>query len=103
MVSRYHRKQSPTLKHKEFARLSEEDRGVVRRMAGVLRVADGLDRGHAAVVDQLTTRLTKDQLSIRVAPKKLGADLSLEIWGASRKADLLAKLLDRSVAITTGA
>ena len=103
MVSRYHRKQSPTLKHKDFARLSEEDREVVRRMAGVLRVADGLDRGHAAVVDQLTTRLTKDQLSIRVAPKKLGADLSLEIWGASRKADLLAKLLDRSVVITTGA
>ena len=99
VVSRYHRKTGPSLKHEEFSRLSSEDRGVVRRMAGLLRVADGLDRGHAAVVDQLTTRLTRDQLSIKVAPRKLGADLSLETWGASRKADVLAKLLDRPVVI----
>ncbi len=102
VVSRYHRRNGPSLKHEEFARLSAEDQAVARRMAGLLRVADGLDRGHAAVVDQLTTRLTKDQLSIRVAPKKLGADLSLEVWGATRKSDVLAKLLGRPVIITTG-
>ena len=102
MVSRYHRKKGPSLKHDEFARLSEEDRAVVRRMAGLLRVADGLDRGHAAVVDQLTTRLTRDQLSVRVTPRRAGADLSLEIWGASRKADVLAKLLGRPVVVSAG-
>ncbi len=102
VVSRYHRRNGPSLKHEEFARLSSEDQAVARRMAGLLRVADGLDRGHAAVVDQLTTRLTKDHLSIRVAPKRQGADLSLEIWGATRKSDVLAKLLGRPVVITTG-
>lgn len=102
VVSRYHRKSGPSLKHEEFARLSGEDRAVVRRVAGILRVADGLDRGHAAVVDQLTTRLTRDQLSIKVAPRKLSADLSLEIWGATRKADVLSRLLDRPVVITPG-
>lgn len=102
VVSRYHRRNGPSLKHEEFARLSSEDQAVARRMAGLLRVADGLDRGHAAVVDELTTRLTKDHLSIRVTPKRQGADLSLEIWGATRKSDVLAKLLDRPVVITTG-
>lgn len=99
LISRYHRKKGPSKKHPEFLRLSEDDRAVVRRLAGILRVADGLDRGHAAIVDQVTTRLTKDQLSIRVSPRRAGADLSLEVWGASRKADVLERVLDRRVVL----
>ena len=72
----------------------------MRRLSGILRVADGLDRGHAAMVDHITTRLTKDQLSIKVAPKTSGADLSLEVWGAARKADVLEKVLGRQVVIS---
>lgn len=100
LVSRYHRKKGPSRKHEEFVRLSEEDQAVVRRLSGILRIADGLDRGHAAVVDQLTTRLTSDRLFIRVAPKRLGADLSLEVWGAARKADVLEACLDRRIRIS---
>jgi exopolyphosphatase/guanosine-5'-triphosphate,3'-diphosphate pyrophosphatase len=103
LVSRYHRKKGPSKKHEEFARLSDADQGVVRRLSGVLRVADGLDRGHAAVVDQVTTRLTKDQLFIRISPKRLGADLSLEVWGASRKSDVLARGLKRKVSLAVAA
>lgn len=99
-VSRYHRRKGPSLEHEEFARLSRADRAVVRRLAGILRVADGLDRGHAAVVDQVTTRLAKESLSVKVTPKRPGADLALEIWGATRKADVLAKLLGRPVVIS---
>ncbi|MEZ4456925.1 MAG: HD domain-containing protein [Gemmatimonadales bacterium] len=99
LVSRYHRKKGPSRKHPEFGRLSDEDRAVVLRLAGVLRIADGLDRGHAAIVDQVTTRLTQDRLSIRVAPRRTGADLSLEVWGASRKADVLGRVLEREVVI----
>lgn len=99
LISRYHRKKGPSKKHADFARLSEADRAIVKRLSGILRIADGLDRGHAAVVDQLTTRLTHDQLFIRVTPKRLGADLALEVWGASRKADVLEDVLDRKVRI----
>ena len=102
LVSRYHRKKGPSQKDSQFARLSESDRETVRRLSGILRVADGLDRGHAAMVDHISTRLTKEQLSIKVAPKKSGADLSLEIWGASRKADVLEKVLGRQVVISIG-
>ncbi|MGE0552506.1 MAG: HD domain-containing protein [Gemmatimonadales bacterium] len=99
LISRYHRKKGPSKKHPEFAALAPADREVVRRLAGLLRVADGLDRGHATAVERLTTRLTADSLSIRVAPRDPRADLSLEIWGALRKADVLEKLLDRRVLI----
>jgi hypothetical protein len=39
---------------------------------------------------------------VRIAPRLAGADLELECWGATRKADVLAKLLQRDVVITTG-
>ena len=100
LVSRYHRKKGPSRKHHEFTRLSEADQETVRRLSGILRVADGLDRGHAAMVDHITTRLTKDQFSIKVAPKKSGADLSLEVWGAARKANVLEGVLGRHVVIS---
>ena len=71
----------------------------MRRLSGLLRVADGLDRGHTAAVDTVTTELTRDALIVRIAPRLKGADLGLECWGAARKADVLAKLLRREVEI----
>jgi hypothetical protein len=63
-------------------------------------VADGLDRGHSAAVETVTVRLDPDTLLLTVAPGNAQADLGLECWGASRKADVLAKLLKRDVVIT---
>ncbi len=100
LISRYHRRTGPRRKHPEFAALPAPDQAVVRRLSGLLRVADGLDRGHSAAVETLSTELTPEALVIRIAPKMVGADLGLECWGASRKADVLAKLLRRDVVIT---
>ena len=99
LLSRYHRRTIPRRKHPEFAALSPADQLVVRRLSALLRVADGLDRGHTAPVDTVATRLTPDALTITVVPRQAGADLGLECWGGSRKADLLAKLLGRDVVI----
>jgi len=99
LVSRYHRQTPPRRKHPEFAALPAGDQQVVQRLSAILRVADGLDRGHTAPVEALATELTDDALIIRVTPRVPGADLGLECWGGSRKADLLAKLLERDVMV----
>ena len=99
MVSRYHRRKGPSMKHEEFARLTEDEQGIVRRLSAILRVADGLDRGHTAAVETVAMELTPDALVVRIAPKLRGADLGLECWGASRKADVLGKLLKWDVEI----
>lgn len=99
LISRYHRKSGPKKTHEEFAALNSEDRAVVRRLSALLRVADGLDRGHTAIVESLTAELLPDRVEIVVAPRFAGADLSLECWGGTRKADVLAKLMKREVVI----
>jgi exopolyphosphatase/guanosine-5'-triphosphate,3'-diphosphate pyrophosphatase len=101
LISRYHRRTGPRRKHPEFAALPPGDQQLVRRVSALLRVADGLDRGHTAAVETVSTELTPTTLAIRIAPRLPGADLGLECWGGSRKADVLAKLLQRDVAITT--
>jgi exopolyphosphatase/guanosine-5'-triphosphate,3'-diphosphate pyrophosphatase len=99
IISRYHRRTGPRKKHEEFAALAPADQAVVRRLSALLRVADGLDRGHTAAVETVATELTDEALVIRIAPRLKGADLDLECWGGSRKADVLAKLLGRDVKI----
>jgi exopolyphosphatase/guanosine-5'-triphosphate,3'-diphosphate pyrophosphatase len=99
LISRYHRRTGPRKKHPEFAALPQTDQAVVRRLSALLRLADGLDRGHTAAVETVATELTSDTVIVRIAPRLKGADLDLERWGGSRKADVLAKLLERDVEI----
>jgi exopolyphosphatase / guanosine-5'-triphosphate,3'-diphosphate pyrophosphatase len=101
LVSRYHRRTGPRRKHPEFAALPPADQDVVRRLSAVLRVADGLDRGHSAAVETVTATLSDESLVLAVTPGSAQADLGLECWGASRKADVLAKLLQRDVMVTS--
>ena len=99
LISRYHRKAGPSKKHEAFAALSREDQGVVRRVSALLRLADGLDRGHTSAVETVRTRLMTDKLSVSVAPRLARADVGLEVWAADRKADVLAKVLKREVVV----
>lgn len=100
-VSRYHRRSVPSKKHPEYARLPKEMRVRVKRLAALLRVADGLDRGHIAAVDSMRLRLSATRLLIEVAPRLASTDVKLELWGASRKSDLLADLLGVSIEIVS--
>jgi exopolyphosphatase / guanosine-5'-triphosphate,3'-diphosphate pyrophosphatase len=99
LISRYHRKSGPSRKHEEFAALPPEDQAIVRRLSGLLRVADGLDRGHTASVERVPVSLEPASLRISAVPRVAGADVALECWGAGRKSDVLAKVLDREVVI----
>jgi exopolyphosphatase/guanosine-5'-triphosphate,3'-diphosphate pyrophosphatase len=100
LVSRYHRRTGPRKKHPELAALTPVDQEVVRRLSAILRVADGLDRGHSAAVETVTAKLSPDALVLTVAPGSAQTDLGLECWGASRKADVMAKLIQRDVIVT---
>jgi hypothetical protein len=65
----------------------------------MLRVAEGLDRGHTAIVEKLAIELCPTRLTIRAIPRYSDADLSLECWGAQEQADVLARVVAREVLV----
>ncbi len=98
-VARYHRGPVPKQKHPMFSQLTADQQGRVRRLAALLRVADGLDRGHVGAVQQVRVRWTERALRITPVADPRARALRLELWGASRKSDLLEQLLDLPVLI----
>ncbi len=94
-VARGHRKQAPKGADPELRALGPAVRRTVRGLAALVRLADGLDRTKAGVVERVRARVSPKKLVIEaIAPP---ADAELEIWAAERRADLLARLLDRPV------
>ena len=88
-VARYHRRSVPKDRHEAFALLTPEERIVVRRLAALLRVADGLDRGHRRHVRHVTVVRRGNALRLDVDADE-GAEL--EVWSARQKADLLEEV-----------
>jgi exopolyphosphatase/guanosine-5'-triphosphate,3'-diphosphate pyrophosphatase len=93
---RHHRRGEPRLSEPRFAALSEEDRERVRKLAAILRVADGLDRGRQGIVGDVQTDIGTDLVMIRVTAS---GDPELELWGARRRRDLFEKVYERELEV----
>ncbi len=90
-VARYHRRAPPKKSHANFGRLDRDDRRLVRRLSGILRVADGLDRTHSGCVTSLGCE--HGDGSVRLVLDAL-ADPKVEAWDAERKAELFEDAFD---------
>lgn len=99
LIARYHRRRGPRKRHEAFGNLPKPDQAVVRRLSGMLRVAEGLDRGHTANVEKIMVELCPTRLTIKAVPRYASADLALECWGAQEQADVLARVMAREVMI----
>jgi exopolyphosphatase/guanosine-5'-triphosphate,3'-diphosphate pyrophosphatase len=97
-VARYHRKSPPKQSHEAFGALAPDDQRRVRVLAGVLRVAIGLDRTHDGAVADLNLVEEDDALVIEVTPRP-GASLDLELFTATERRGLLEEVVGRPVRI----
>ena len=93
-VARYHRRAFPKRSHENLSRLSSDERKLIARLAGILRIADGLDRTHAQSVTAVQVRFLRDSLRLG-----LQADSSpdVESIDAERKSTLFRKAFDTEV------
>ena len=98
-VARYHRGREPRRKHQAYWALDPESQEKVLRLSALLRVADGLDRGHVSAVDEVKVRWVQRAIRITPVPKRATAPLRLELWGGSRKAGLLADVAETPVEV----
>ena len=96
-VARYHRGAEPRRRHREYAQLDRDARRRIIRLAAILRLADGLDRGHAGAVRQVKVRWLNRAVRVMLFPHSRASTLRLEVWGGTRKAGLLEKVAKRSV------
>ena len=100
-VARYHRGAPPKRKHRNFGTLDKPLRDQVLRLAAILRVADGFDRGHVCAVDTLKVRWMQRAIRITPVPARGANPLRLELWGAHRKSQLLAAIAGVPVEIVS--
>jgi len=93
-VARYHRKRPPKSKDLIGGGLESRDRRTVAALAGIVRVADALDRSHFGVVSDVKISNGAKALRIRAVSK---GDPAMEIWSAERRKNLLEKVCGRPV------
>jgi exopolyphosphatase/guanosine-5'-triphosphate,3'-diphosphate pyrophosphatase len=91
-IARYHRRSLPKRSHPNFENLAPEDRHIVRALAAILRIADGLDRTHTQSVTDVGAELDESHAYFRIVSE---ASPSVNIWGAERKAKLFTQVFGR--------
>lgn len=95
-IARYHRAALPKRKHAHYSSLETSERKIVNVLAGILRVADGLDRTHQSIVKGIKCEVTPDKIIIKcLVTRSSEADRQ----AALDKGQLLEKALDRKLAI----
>jgi exopolyphosphatase/guanosine-5'-triphosphate,3'-diphosphate pyrophosphatase len=80
-----------------MALLDADERERVRKLAAILRVADGLDRSRRGVLEDVRVNLGTDLVVLRVTANE---DAELELWGARRRRELFEKVFQRELEIT---
>jgi exopolyphosphatase/guanosine-5'-triphosphate,3'-diphosphate pyrophosphatase len=99
-VARYHRGALPKAKHLEFAALESWQQRAVEKLAALLRLANALDRTHAARVVELYASLVKRK---RVVIEVLSPyDVALELAAARFRSDLFERVFGRRLVFRQG-
>jgi exopolyphosphatase/guanosine-5'-triphosphate,3'-diphosphate pyrophosphatase len=93
-IARYHRKSHPKKKHANFSSLSEKQQYLVKVLAGILRIAEGIDRRQIQIVSSVSTEIRNGDATVFLhsANDKIYPDI--ELWGARRRKYLLESSLD---------
>jgi exopolyphosphatase/guanosine-5'-triphosphate,3'-diphosphate pyrophosphatase len=94
---RHHRRGDIKTSEPRAAALDKGERERLRKLAALLRLADGLDRGRRGVVESVDVQMTGDLVVLRVHSSD---DPELELWGVRRRRDLFEKVFERELEAT---
>ena len=94
---RWHRRGDPKPNDDLVGTLDPDQRDRVRRLAAILRIADGLDRGRKQIVTGVQVRLGPELVLLHI---RSDGDPELELWGARRKRELFERTFSREVEFT---
>jgi len=95
-IARYHRKANPKNSHFHFAALSPKNKAKVRVLASFIRIADGLDASHSAVVTDFNLKIESDSVTLDCF---VSDDTSLESESILKKKDLFESVVRRKLIV----
>lgn len=84
-IARYHRKARPKERHPGYSKLSNQDQRSICHLAGILRIADGLDRDHTQRVRSVATEMLADAVRFTLT---CHGDESTNVAAAVKKGNL---------------
>ena len=97
IVAQYHGKARPRKRDRVFRALDSGRRRTVKWLSAMLRIAEGLDRSHYQLVQDLRVLRSRERISLRLTVRR-GA--GLELWAARRRTRLLERLLGVRVRVS---
>jgi putative phosphoesterase len=96
LLAKYHRKSLPSNQHTYFRDLNVKDRNIVSILAGILRVADGLDRTHRSLVRDVICRAGGRQIILSCRSVE---PLEWEFAASGDKAELFEKVFIKKLVL----
>jgi exopolyphosphatase / guanosine-5'-triphosphate,3'-diphosphate pyrophosphatase len=93
-IARYHRRSTPKSRHTYYNRLPDDVKNRIRKLSGIIRVADGLDRSHYQNVLEVEIDENDDRIELRLTSQE---EPQLEIWGAKRKSELFEEVTGKKI------
>jgi len=94
LLARYHRKGKPKKKHKLFAALESGDQERVRKLAALLRIADGLDRSHTQNIQNLDCKIGDHSITISFSSFHNPFE---ELYAVRKKASLFEEVFHKKL------
>jgi exopolyphosphatase/guanosine-5'-triphosphate,3'-diphosphate pyrophosphatase len=95
-IVHYHRGSRPSSSDAHYASLSAQDRRRVKVLAGIVRLADALDRSHEQPVIDVTVTTSPQAINVKALSR---APADLERWAAERRKSLLQSALNLPISI----
>ena len=97
-IARWHRRGNPKETDEAPGPYGRDGEARLRKLTALLRVADGLDRGHHDAVRDLDVHVGSSL--VRVRARHDVHDVELEQWAARRRRELFEKVFDRELEVT---
>ena len=97
-ICRYHRKALPTEEHENYRLLRPDERRAVAMLIPLLRVADGLDRGHRQLVSAVHASARAGQIWLSIEGRP---GIELDLWAARRAAPAFSDVYQSELVVTS--
>jgi exopolyphosphatase/guanosine-5'-triphosphate,3'-diphosphate pyrophosphatase len=96
LIARYHRQAAPKRRHEHYRDFKRKRRKTIRTLAGILRLAESLDRSHSQPVSGLEVHDRGDDGLLQL---RATGDAELELWAATRHAAEFERLIGKPLLV----